>query len=53
MSSWGPDQIVIVACTRACTMKKLESDPPIIPVLGHIVLFFGHFEPLQALFEPP
>ena len=53
MLSWGPDQIVIVYVPRACTMKNLESNPPIILVLGHIFLFFGHFEPLQALFEPP
>ena len=53
MLSWGPDQIVIVYVPRACTMKNLESNPPIILVLGHIFLFFGHFEPFQALFEPP
>ena len=34
-------------------MKNLESNPPINLVLGHIFLFSGHFEPLQALFEPP
>ena len=33
--------------------ENFESDPPIIIVLGHILLVFGHFEPLQALFEPP
>ena len=49
----GPDQIVIVYVPRACTKKNFESDPPIILVLGHIFLVFGHFEPIQALFEPP
>ena len=49
----GPDQIVIVYVSRACTMKNLESNPPIILVLGHILLVFGHFKHLQALFEPP
>ena len=53
MLSWGPDQIVIVYVPTACTKKNFESDPPIILVLGHIFLVFGHFEPLQALFEPP
>ena len=53
MLSWGLDQIVIVYVPRACTMKNLESNPPIILVLGHIFLFFGHFESFQALFEPP
>ena len=33
--------------------KNFESDPPMILVLVHIFLLFGHFEPLQALFEPP
>ena len=49
----GPDQIVIVYVPRACTKKNLESNLPIILVLGHILLVFGHFEHLQALFEPP
>ena len=49
----GPDQIVIVYVSRACTKKNLESISPIILVLGHILLVFGHFEPIQALFEPP
>ena len=53
MLSWGPDQIVIVYVPRACTKKNFESEPPIILVLGHIFLFFGPFEALQALFEPP
>ena len=53
MLSWGPDQNVIVYTPRACTKKKLESIPPIILVLGHIFLVFGHFELIQALFEPP
>ena len=53
MLSWGPDQIVIVYVPRACTKKNFESDPPMILVLGHILLVFGHFEHLQALFEPP
>ena len=53
MLSWGPGQIVIVYVPRACTMKNLESISPIIVVLGHILLDFGHFEPIQALFEPP
>ena len=53
MLSWGPGQIVIVYVPRACTKKNLESNPPIILVLGHVFLVFGHFEPLQALFEPP
>ena len=53
MLSWGPDQIVIVYVPRACAEKNFESDPPIILVLGHISLVFGHFEPIQALFEPP
>ena len=46
----GPDQIVIVYVSRACTMKNLESNPPVILVLGHILLVFGHFEPIQAVF---
>ena len=45
--------IVIVYVPRACAKKNFESDPPIILVLGHIFLVFGHFEPIQALFEPP
>ena len=45
--------IVIVYVPRASTKKNFESDPPIILVLGHILLVFGHFEPIQALFEPP
>ena len=49
----GPDQIVIVHVPIGCTKKNFESNPPIILVLGHILLVFGHFEPLQALFEPP
>ena len=53
MLSWGPDQIVIAYVFRACTMKNLESISPIILVLGHILLVFGHFEPIQALSEPP
>ena len=53
MLSWGPDQIVIVYVPRAFTKKNLESNPPIILVLGHILLVFGHFKHLQALFEPP
>ena len=53
MLSWWPDQIVIVYVPRASTKKNLESIPPIILVLGHIFLVFGHFELLQALFEPP
>ena len=53
MLSWGPDQIVVVHAPRASTKKNLESKPPIILVLGHILLVFGHFEPIQAVFEPP
>ena len=53
MLSWGPDQIAIVYVPRARSKKNLESNPPIILVLGHIFLVFGHFEPIQALFEPP
>ena len=49
----GPDQIVIEYVPRDYTKKNLESNPPIILVLGHVFLVFGHFEPLQALFEPP
>ena len=43
----------IIYTPRACTKKNLDSIPPIILVLGHILLVFGHFEPIQALFEPP
>ena len=53
MLGLGPDQIVMVYVPRACIKKNLESNPPIILVLGHVFLVFGHFEPLQALFEPP
>ena len=50
---WGPGQIVIVYVLRTCTKKNLESITPLILVLGHILLVFGHFEPIQAVFEPP
>ena len=50
MLSWGLGQIVIVHVTRALTKKNLESISPIILVLGHILLVFGHFEPVQAVF---
>ena len=53
MLSWGPGQIVSVYGSRACTKKNLESISPIILVIGHILLVFGHFEPIQALSEPP
>ena len=53
MLSWGPDQIVIVYVSRVRSKKNFESIPPKILVLGHIFLVFGHFEPIQALFEPP
>ena len=53
MLSWRPGQIVIVYVLRACTKKNLESISPIIVVLGHILLVFGHFEPIQAFSEPP
>ena len=53
MLSWGSDQIVNVYVPRACNKKNLKSIPPIILVLGHILLVFGHFEPIQAVFEPP
>ena len=53
MLSWGLDQIVIVYVPRASDKKNLESSLPIILVLRHIFLDFGHFEPIQALFEPP
>ena len=53
MLSWGPGQIVIEYVPRAYTKKNCESISPIILVLGHILLVFGHFEPIQALFEPP
>ena len=49
----GPDQIVIAYVRRAFTKKNFEIHPPIILVLGHILLVSGHFEPIQALFEPP
>ena len=48
MLSWGSDQNVIVYTPRACTKKNLESIPPIILVLGHIFLVFGHFELIQG-----
>ena len=53
MLNWRSDQNVIVYTPRACTKKNLGSISPIILVLGHILLVFGHFEHLQALFEPP
>ena len=53
MLDWGPDQIVIVYVPRARSKKNLESIPPIILVLGHIFLVFGHFEPIQAFLSPP
>ena len=53
MLSWGPDQIVIVYVPSACAKKNRESISPIILVLGHILLVFGHFDPIQAVFEPP
>ena len=53
MLSWGPGQIVIVYVPTACTKQNLESISPIILVFGHIFLFFGQFEPIQALSEPP
>ena len=53
MLSWGLDQIVIVYVPRASDKKNLESIPPIVLVLGHIFLVSRHFEPIQALFEPP
>ena len=53
MLGCGMDKIVIVYVPRACIKKNFESVPPRILVLVHIFLFFGHFEPLQALFEPP
>ena len=43
MLSWGSDQIVNVYVPRACNKKNLKSIPPIILVLGHILLVFGHF----------
>ena len=46
------DQILNVYVPRACNEKNLKSIPPIILVLGHIFVAFGHFEPIQALFEP-
>ena len=53
MLSWEPGQIVIVYVPTACTKQNLESISPIILVFGHIFLFFGQFEPIQALSEPP
>ncbi len=53
MLSWGPGQIVIVYVPRACIKQNLKSITPKILVLGHIFLVFGHFEPIQALFELP
>ena len=53
MLSRGPEQIVIAYVSRACTMKNLESISPIILVLGHVLLVFGHFEPIQGLWSPP
>ena len=53
MLSWGADQIFIVHVPRASNKKNLESILSIILVLGHIFLVFDHFEPVQALFEPP
>ena len=53
MLSWGLGQIVIVYVPRACTKKNFEGISPIILVLGHILLVVGHFEPIQALLEPP
>ena len=51
MLNWGSDQNVIVYTSRACAKKKRGSISPIILLLGHILLVFGHFESLQALFE--
>ena len=51
--SCGPGQIVIVYVPRVCTKKNLESISPIIRFFEHILLVFGHFEPIQAVFEPP
>ncbi len=51
--SWGPGQIVIVYVPRVCTTKNLDSFSPIIQFFWHILLVFGHFEPVQAVFEPP
>ena len=53
MLSKGPDQIVIVYVPRASTKKNLESDPPMILVLGHIFLVFGYFESIQGVLDPP
>ena len=53
MLSWGLGQIVIVYVPRAGTKQNLESISPIILVLGHILLVFGHLEPIHALFETP
>ena len=49
----GAGSMVIVYVPRACAKKNLESIPPIILVLGHIFLVFGHFKPIQALLEHP
>ena len=53
MLNWGSDQNVIVYTPRACTKKNRGIISPLILVLGDISLVFGHFEPIQALFEPP
>ena len=53
MLSWELGEIVIVYVPLACTKKNFVSISPIILVLGHIFLVFGHFELIQALFEPP
>ena len=53
MLSRGPGQIFIVHVPRACSKKNFESILPIILVLRHILLVFGYFEPIQAVFEPP
>ncbi len=50
MLSPGLGQMVIVNVPRAFINQNLESITPIILVLGHILLVFGHFEPIQALF---
>ena len=46
MLSWALDQIVVVYVPRASDKKNLESSLPIILVLRHIFLDFGHFEPI-------
>ena len=53
MLNWGSDHNVVVYTPRVCTKKNLGSISPITLVLGHILLVFGHFEPIQAVFEPP